>query len=115
MNLTQEEQRIIDTLPHGEANALPFKTLAFRVQIGSRKFRQLAKHLVEDHLLPITPNSKSGYFIPTSKEEVDHAVKELRSRAADEFLRARRLDRAGKIYFKEDIERDIKQLSIGGM
>jgi len=115
MTLTHEEQKIMSALPHGEANAIPYRTLAFRVQIEPRRFRRLVKHLIEVHLAPVASNSSSGYFIPACMEEAKHTVNELRSRGAESFIRSRKFGKACELYFKRDIDRDIKQLSLGGM
>ena len=110
MNLTKEEQKIISNLPHGEANAITYKTLSWRTGIPEREVSQIVSHLVEIHHVCICTNSSSGYFLASCFDEYEHAYKELISRAKSLSRRARGL-RFG--WEKDGLH--FEQMGIGGM
>jgi transcription initiation factor IIE alpha subunit len=97
--LSAEEDAILRVLAgrKGKHHAVTVEEIAKETRIEARRVRQVVKHLVEEHQVPIGTSTKSpfGYYILEGDEERREVAKGLVRRALSILRRARAFDKSG--------------------
>ena len=77
----------------GRGKEIQVNALSARLAMPERRVRQVVSHLVNTHARPIGSNG-NGYYIATTREEVDAICASLRHRGIMILLRCARFQRA---------------------
>lgn len=101
LEITREEaviSRIIEAHP-GRQNAIPVGELAARTGIDERRVRDIVKHLIERHGLPVGSSTVEppGYYLIVDNKERLEVRRSLVRRALSILERARAYDRGGLV------------------
>jgi len=90
------KQEILSLLRFGRENVITGKRLAEAMgQKNDRQIRMIIRDLIaEGHVIASTTEAPAGYFIASTREEVDRYLKDMKSRLVNDAYRRRDFKKA---------------------
>ena len=89
--------QIADLLPHGQANAVPLRSLISLTGLDGRKIRlMIARERMEG--VPIVSDNSNGYYLAESRAERENFCRSMRHRAQEIMRAADAVEKGGVLW-----------------